>query len=759
VQHCIYGVDRNPLAVELCRVALWIETMVPGRPLSFLDAHIRCGDALIGVFDVELLDHGIPVTAFDARDGDDPEVGLRLRRANKKRVQDMRALPLFAAAAESLHAVDVLPEDTVGQVRAKQAALAAAGATSAMLTATQRADLFCAAFFARKTRSTEDSLPLSSDIDNIAVGNAARPAAVELSAQLAREHRFFHWPLAFPDVFARGGFDVVLGNPPWEKLRPDVNEWFARYDPNISSLDPNAHERRVAEILLLPGVRLAWDKHRRTLYDAAAFLKGSGRFRLFAEGNLGKGDFDIYRMFVELALRATRNQGVAAQFVPENFQIGPNASAIRSEVFAKFTLRLLIQFENRHNVWFSDVHQEKKFCLYVAQKGGTAENFAALFGVDATAKLVKASSGQAILFPVGLIRQLSPDALAIPKIDDPTDLAIIKKIYARLGRFGEVVKGAPQPRFQAELHMGNDRQLFNNDPTGLPLFQGSMIDAFDYRAQAYVSGRGKAAKWRKLAFGAADKTVAPQWRVRVNDVPAKIGNHWAQFRIGVADEANPNNTRTLTAALLPAGVICGDKVPTVIFIPEDLQLEMLWLAVANSFCIDYVARKNVSMKMSKTVLYDLPLPKYYTGAPLDVAIASRALQLSASGEMMEALWNRAAPQVGLDPKADAPADDCDSRERLRAELDVLVARDLLQLSRDEMRYVLDPTDLLGSSCHFETFGALKRAEIHAFGEFRTRRLILETWDCLAQAAGRGPASLNTQELSGPELQIAPTRLS
>ena len=318
------------MAVELCKAALWIETVVPGRPLSFLDAHIRCGDALLGILDLKLLGGGIPGEAYEVRDGDEKAAAAALRQANKQRVEGTSALPLMAAAAASARDVEALPEDTVEQVEAKRAALLAAEANATMTSARLRADLFCSAFFARKILATQASVPVTADIDRIAAGQPPRPSAMAITRTLAAEHRFFHWPLMFPDVFARGGFDLVLGNPPWETMSPDAKEWFAPYDPAVRELAPEPQKQRIAEILALPGMQEAWDAHCRTLYDAAAFMKESGRFKLFAEGNLGKGDFNVYRMFVETAFTAVRQGGTVAQFVPENFYNGCNAAAIRS---------------------------------------------------------------------------------------------------------------------------------------------------------------------------------------------------------------------------------------------------------------------------------------------------------------------------------------------------------------------------------------------------------------------------------------------
>lgn len=727
---CVYGVDRNPMAVELCKTALWMETVVPGRPLSFLDSHVRCGDALIGVFDLELLDVGIPSEAYEARDGDDKEVARELRQKNRQRVRSISSLPLFAAAAASLRAVELLPEETVGQVEAKRLALVAAESEPTLLATRLRADLFCAAFFARKSVETSATVPLTSDLDKIAIGQSARAEALTSAKALAIEHNFFHWPLLVPDVFARGGFDLVLGNPPWKPMSPDAKEWFAPYDPEIRELEPETQKQRIAELLSAPGMQAEWDAHCRSLYDAATFMKESGRFRLFARGNLGKGDFNVYRMFVETALTAARPGGIAAQLVPENLYNGANAAAIRAALFNDFQLQTLIGFENVRKTWFPGVHASAKFCLYVAKRGGSTTAFAAAFGVNTPAKLECVRAGSTLAYPVALVLEFSPDALAIAEIAHPNDVTIVQKLYDRFAKFNVHVAALAQRRYQREIDMGNDREDFGDDPDGVPLYEGRMVEAFDHRAKAYVSGRARRAVWRALPFDEPGKAILPQWRISVRDIPAKLANKWLEYRVGFCDVGGVTNQRFLMAALIPPIGPCGHSVPTITFEPSDPRLLCLWLATANAFCLDYLARKKGALHMTFTLMDSLPLPRVYNGSSLEEAIAARSLRLSATGPEMRTFWNEVAPLLGLDSIRDAPCEVRIERELLRAELDVLVARELFGITRDEMRYILEPADILGPECGFETFGALQRAEERQYREFRTRRLILEAWDSL-----------------------------
>ena len=162
-------------------------------------------------------------------------------------------------------------------------------------------------------------------------------------AKLAARYQFFHWHLAFLNVFqpkrnrdiddedrvgCDGGFDVVLGNPPWDTLSPDQREFFSSFVSGLRSMAPEEQERVIKELQSNATIRVGWADHRRELYASVRFMKSSGRYRLFAPGNLGKGDFNSYRMFVETAMLICKVNGFAALVVPGGFYGGTNASAI-----------------------------------------------------------------------------------------------------------------------------------------------------------------------------------------------------------------------------------------------------------------------------------------------------------------------------------------------------------------------------------------------------------------------------------------------
>jgi hypothetical protein len=431
-------------------------------------------------------------------------------------------------------------------------------------------------------------------------------------------------------------------------------------------------------------------------------------------------------MFVETALAVTRRGRVAAQFVPEGLYNGANATAIRSELFTAFRLEHLAGFENTKGIWFDKIDTRMKFCLYVAWKGGRTEQFNAAFRVNSSQKLQEFTANGGLRIPVSVVEEFSPDAIAVMEFAAQSEIDICARMYALYPKFGAEVEGLPYRHYMAEAHMGNNRDLFAEGSEGLPVFEGRMIDAYDYRAKGYVSGRGRSAEWQDFPFGSADKRIQPQWRILEDQIPEKLGDRIYRYRIGFGDVASPTNQRALTAALIPPGVICGDKVPTIV-LSSDVRDHLLWLGIANSIVMDFLVRKKVSLKMSYTIMDSLPFPRDFANTPSADAIARRVCALCAVGEEMEA-FRAQAVKAGILEAPDAVIEAPDQRAVVAAEIDVLVARDVFGQSKREMLYILDPDNILGPDCGVETFKALRNAELREFKEFRTQRLIEEAWD-------------------------------
>ena len=749
VSHCIYGVDVNPMAVELCQVGLWIEALEPGKPLGFLAGHIQCGNAVVGASRA-LVDLGIPDGAFEAID-DEADRAAAVSAQRKANAGERRGQSTFDFAGSAtddspvhaLIAIEDMPETTAREIEAKEAAFAAAQETAALARERLARDAWCAAFFSPKRAGVP---PLTTDIvRRIAEGKGGVSSEAQDLIQAQRaEYRFFHWDLAFPAVFSRdaAGFDLVLGNPPWKSLSPDLKEFFEPHDSQIRTAKKTDQEAIVARLLAdNEGLSERWSSYRRYLLVLAKrFFRKSGRYELFAPGNLGKGDQNIYRMFIETALQITAPNGFAAQVLPSNLYNGANASAIRRELLEKWDLHWVLGFINEAEHWFKGIHTDTKFAIYSARRRSPQSDLHIGFRIQSDRELYTAVERKRTI-DRDTIRQEAPDTFAIPETADSAFDVVASKMLAAGPRFGEEIEGLPYRLYQREVDMGTDRDLFVDGLTddGLPVFEGRMVDQYDYRAKAYVSGRGRAARWDDLQFGTPEKRVVPQWRIPQERVPTKLGDRPKHYRVGWNDVASPEYSRSLKASLIPPSSICGHKVPTFTYPESHTWQYMPWLAAANSLCLDSLARRLISLSMSINVMDSLPFPRWAEEVPTALELGTRALRLSCTGPEMVGYWNAMAERGWVEttpgPEIPAAAIDPGLREQLRTEIEALVAHDVFGLSRSEFEIVLDSFDHLAAT------------ETREHGEFRTKRLALAAYDelltTLPSGASPGPPLANS----------------
>ena len=737
VGRCIYGVDLNPMAVELCKVSLWMEAVEPGLPLTFLNSHIQHGNALMGTTP-ELMALGIPDAAWEPIEGDDRKVASLLKKRNKAEAGGQRTLAFTSdPTAEESRAVVAAVRDLESAPDADIAALASKETKWEDILESQAyrhqkfvADAWCAAFvWPKQAGELTDAAPTNELWRQLRDGRDKAPALTTTTvAELANEYHFFHWHLQFSQVFIQGGFDVVLGNPPWEELTPSAKEFFSLYDPDIRSQDKGGEEAISRRLMEDSNIAAGWAAHCRRLFGQVHSLKSSGRHTLFAPGNLGKGDFNVYRMFVETALRIARMGGFIAQFVPETLYSGATTMAIRRELFEHFEWRLLLGFENVGEVWFKNVHNSAKFCLYVARRYAQTASIRVAFNIKSPQDLNQAiGSRTPILLTPSAIRSFSPEALSIMELTSPIDFELATRMHATWPAFGNEGRQPPLHKHMRELDMTNDSSLFRDKPPGLPLYEGRMVGLFDHRAKGYRSGKARNADWVEFAFSDRSKRIQPQFFVPDEELPDKLGARPHSCRVGFCNIASPTNERTLVATLIPPGAVCGNKVPTITFEDGFDWFAAFWVGVANSFAMDFLARKKVSLTMTNTIVDSLPFPRITAEDPRARKLVPLVARLCCVGPEMQAYWNMLVEQGWVEPLDTEKHGLTDELQRSLAEAEVnaIVALDLFGLSRADIDVIL------------ATFPIVEKRDRKKHKEFRTRQLILECYDAMLDAARSG----------------------
>lgn len=755
VARCIYGVDRNDLAIEIAKIALWLETLERGKPFAFLDAHLKVGDALLGTTPA-LLRSNIPDAAFSALLGDDKTWTSTLRKHNKEQ-RNTGQLDLFSTGTLSVATpgvssqtliLEATSNDTLADVRARADAWRRLEEGEELVNAKRLADAWCAAFVQPKWKG-----PGTAHGPDITHGTLVKleadpldfdPHTSALIDEIAREYRFFHWHLEFPGVFQvsddeapknplgwNGGFSCIIGNPPWDTLSPDTREFFGGLVPDIRRLSKAEKGIQIEILLQDEHYQAEWDRHQRRLFATAHFLKTSGRYTLYAKGNLGKGDFNIYRSFAELALTFTQTGGYAGQILQSGIYAGANASAIRKHLLDECTWTAVYGFNNKGETWFPVTLEN--FGAYAARVGAVAPSgheIRAAFGMHRPETLPADLAAKSLTFDAEDIRDQNPETYAIPDIRDPRAARLTKRLYKTFPAFGRSLPGLPLRDYQAEIHMSDRHGVFQSDLPGRPIYEGRMIDFFDHRAKRYVSGHGNSSLWEETPFGSARKCILPQWYVNPQKLNAATRARIGLFRVGFMDVADPGRQRSFCSAVVPPQTVCGDKVPTIIFPEADWYLPV-YLAVADTLVVDFLARQRVLSKAMKfNILDSMPIARLEQSDTRSKWLAERALRLTCTSVEMTPLWNDMARYGWVEPcmAGEAPGETDPVRRRLlRAEIDAFVAREVYGLSKSDLELI------------FDSFTQLQGIEIKAYEEFLTRRLVLEAFNSLAAQRDRVPA--------------------
>jgi hypothetical protein len=554
-ERCLYGVDVNPMAVQLARLSLWLATLAADRPLTFLDHHLQVGDSLLGAW----------LTALTRPPG----------RPRRMRHQALNVMQLFdeAAVRDALRgtlpvrfSLESMPNETLEHVRAKERALAQLNRRDAALARWKRvADLWCACW----VPATSGAVPGSAFgalADAIVSGRGALSEAfteryLRMAEEVARARRFFHWELEFPEAFfdpdgARlptPGFDAVVGNPPWDMIRADAG-----------SADARTRSRRDI------------DQFLRFTRDAGVYTAQSG------------GHANRYQLFAERAMALARPGGRIGLVLPSGLATDHGSAALRRHFLTGCDVDALVGFDNQHGVF--PIHRSVRFLLVTATTGSPTGSIACRLGerdpasLDTTGDEPPATSPW---FPVrltpALIHRLSGDALAIPNLRTPTDVAIAERAATMFPPLGS--DGGWSARFGRELNATDDRAHFGRPGAGVPVVEGKHLEPF------------------RVDVGATRHSItAANARRLLNHVRHQ------QPRLAYRDVASATNRLTLIAAILPAGCVSTHTV-FCLRTPLPPVSQHFLCGLFNSFVVNYLVRLRVTTHVTTATVERLPFPR------------------------------------------------------------------------------------------------------------------------------------------------------
>ena len=753
LKRCIYGVDKNPLTVELAKVSLWLHSFTVGAPLSFLDHHLRYGDSL---------------------------VGLRVAEATEdlRKIAELflsSAIAGAEASTEGMQRIEELSDADIAEVRESARLFYGVDATTAelrgllnflcgfrWLTAGMNRgerDAFKSPLIESLNQQLDDAYTLLTKGPEAA--NPERSGDRDDSwrrfknlwhevTSVANREGFLHWEVAFPGVWRHwqnvspeGGFDAVIGNPPWDRIKLQEVEWFATRDPELA-LAPTAAARKAAvRQLRKQGALMAdqFDAAKEQAEGLSRMVRSSGHYPL-----LSGGDINLYSLFVERAMNLLKPDGLVGLLTPSGIYADKTAAKFFKSVSTGGRLAGLFDFENRRlgtalPPFFPDVDSRFKFCALIF--GGEDRRFdetqCAFFLHDI--RTVDDSDRCFSLTPDDFAR-VNPNTCTAPVFRTLRDAEITRRIYERHPVLVDRSRGEETwpIRYRTMFHMTNDSHLFRTAPQleadgsypvkgnqwkkgnelYLPLYQGRMIWHFDHRANSvyfnpenmhnpYLSQEVTKAQH-------ADPDFLPQTRYWVPASAVEpVIPQTRSWVLGFRDITNPTNVRTMVASIVPwAGY--SNKLPFLI--RDDGVVAMCLLANLNAMCLDFVVRQKMhGTSLNLFIVEQLPViaPDDYNqqfgNTTARDLVRDHVLRLTYTAHDV-------AP-FARDLGYDGPPFiwDEEDRRHLRARLDALYFH-LYGITRDDAAYILS------------TFPIVQREDTTRFGTYRTRDLILAYMNAL-----------------------------
>jgi hypothetical protein len=635
--HCLYGVDRNPLAVELAKLSLWLESYAEGLPLTFLDHRLVVGDSLTAPFAAQLAT--LPVGGGEL----DPLLAHGV------------AARLDAGRATALRAVDAL-EATVGRDTAdvvlKQRAKARLDAALSPLRELARA--WSGAVMLATREADDEWLALARSVAEHGAWPARLTPRQALLLQAGGEA--LPWDLAFPEVFRGGGFDIVVGNPPWDIVQLNSREFLAGYD--LSVLD--APTTSTARVLADPAIAAAFHRYQENF---AAIHRSVARLyhhqKVVVGGEPTGGKLDSYRVFAERVLQLVGQRGAVGLVVPSGFHAAEGATGARRLYLQETAIDWCLSFENRHRLF--DIHARVKFALVVARKPGPTRNMRCGFYLTDPQQMGEPS--RLMTYDPEFIAMSGGAHATLLELRGDADLAIARRMFRARHTFADWI-GARGIALSREANMTDDAARFTPAarmrPGDLLLHEGKTIHQF------------------------TDQWTAPRYAVRVAalaDRPQFLDNA-RHFRAACREIASSTNERTAIAAMLPPGVICGHTLNVERTPARRANASALILvALMNSFAFDWLLRQKAASHVSLYLLADIVWPELSADAECFLAHAS--LRLCCNHVGFVPLWRE---QVGRLRDFPAIANET-TRRRLHAAMDAVVAA-AFGLTRDDYRHVL-----------------------------------------------------------------------
>lgn len=750
LKRCIYGVDKNEMAVELAKVALWLHTFTVGAPLSFLDHHLRCGDSLFGSWV-------------------NPAIGKAGKWGKPLLLHEPMKRALGAAAA--MQTIEGLTDAEVAEAHRSadifkgiKEMTAPFNALLGLIHALDWLDL----------KDKDDKIAVQAFFDGVFGDpvNVAR-GQVDLSngrqeakrfkrifddaKRLIHEENFLNWQVAFPGVWSqweianlKGGFDAVIGNPPWDRMRLEDVEWFEARLPAIAQAHKADDRKKMIARLEKSRNPLFEDYQRavRRAENAMRVVRKDGQFPL-----LSKGEINVYALFVERATRLVKPTGIIGLLTPTGIASDKSSAAFFKGIATSGRLVSFLDFENKGSgrpLYFPDVHPQFKFAAFISAAAPRKEPARCGFFLNTPADI--AIEDRCFPLTAEDFARVNPNTGTIPLFRSRRDAILTTAIYKRLPVLvnkstGQDVKIWPV-KYTRVLDMTLDSKLFktrseleekekayplkhnrfrNKDGDWLPLYEGKMIWHFDHRAASIIVNPENiyrpAVPDPTTLEQHQDPNFAPMpefW------VKADNKDYRDKFALGFRDVTNPTDRRTLEAAFIPHHY-AGNTLPLLLHDPSAVERISLLCANLNAIILDYVARQKVQKNhLNLYIMEQLPVvPSGVYDETKFGRITARKVVSDAVLELTYTCQDMAHYAIAMghtnnkgEPKPPFKWDE-QRRAHLMAKLNAVYFNLYGVTKRDDVNYV------------FSTFDVIEEDETKTHGRYLSRDLCLAWMNALA----------------------------
>ena len=559
---------------------------------------------------------------------------------------------------------------------------------------------------------------------------------IEAAEKLAEEKRFFHWELEFPEVFEEGGFDCILGNPPWERIKLQEKEFFASRDPEIAKAKNSSERKKLIQKLTETNPILAeeWEQAKHFSDAETKFTKESGRYPLF-----GKKEINTYTVLTETSWQIINSKGSVGIIVPSGIATDESSQFFIQALVEKHALKSFYDFTNRGYI-FKSLESTSSFCLLTI-----SNSYQKLSKLASQLWAVKDLSNTTRVYSLNIedIKQINPNTKNLPILNTAYDAKFINKIYKNISILEDKnTNNTPWGvLFTGMFHMSNDSGKFItssqiqtlNQDTIFPLYESKYINIFNHRAATFEGIPEEKKYGTRAPTNLANESqladpewlITPRYWINKEQIENKTPGFWKYqwfmgFRNAISAVADSRSARL---AIIPKSGV-GNSMP-LIFSDQPIKKLCALAANFNAIIFDYVVKQKASGgNLNYYIVRQLPVipPENYTQKDIDY-ISSRVL------ELVYTAWDMKPFAEDMGYEGEPFIWDEQRRAKIRAELDAYYAK-LYGLTRDELRYILDPKDVYGEDFPSETFRVLKNNEIKKYGEYRTQRLVLAAFDLL-----------------------------